>query len=50
VRAIVRTAAKDDYKFSALVQGIVASEPMQFRMKQPGDEPQQARANPSIAR
>jgi hypothetical protein len=45
VRAIVRTAAKDDYRFSALVQGIVASEPMQFRMKRPGDEPQQARAN-----
>jgi hypothetical protein len=50
VRAIVRTAAKDNYKFSALVQGIVASEPMRFRMKQPGDEPQQARANESIAR
>jgi hypothetical protein len=45
VRAIVRTAAKDDYKFSALVHGIVASEPMQFRMKRSGDEPQQARAN-----
>jgi hypothetical protein len=45
VRAIVRTAAKDDYRFSALVQGIVASEPMQFRMKRPDDEPQQARAN-----
>ena len=45
VRSIVRTAAKDDYRFSALVQGIVASEPMQFRMKLPGDEPQQARAD-----
>ena len=45
VREIVRTAAKDDYRFSALVQGIVASEPMQFRMKLPGDEPQQARAD-----
>ena len=43
VREIVRTAANDDYKFSALVQGIVASEPMQFRMKLSGDEPQQAR-------
>jgi hypothetical protein len=45
VRSIVRRAAKDDYRFSALVQGIVASEPMQFRMKLSGDEPQQARAN-----
>jgi hypothetical protein len=45
VRAIVRTAAKDDYKFSAVVQGIVASEPMQSRMKRSSDEPQQARAN-----
>ena len=45
VREIVRTAAKDDYRFSALVQGIVASEPMQFRMKLPGDELQQARAD-----
>ncbi len=45
VREIVRTAAKDDYRFSALVKGIVASEPMQFRMKLSGDEPQQARAN-----
>ena len=39
VREIVRTAAQDDYRFSALVQGIVASEPMQFRMKLSGDEP-----------
>jgi hypothetical protein len=45
VREIVRAAAKSDYRFSALVQGIVASEPMQFRMKQAGDEPRQARAN-----
>jgi hypothetical protein len=45
VREIVRTAAKDDYRFSALVRGIVASEPMQFRMKLPGDEPQQARVD-----
>jgi hypothetical protein len=45
VREIVRTAEKDDYRFSALVQGIVASTPMQFRMKLPGHEPQQARAN-----
>jgi hypothetical protein len=45
VREIVRTAAKDDYRFSALVQGIVASEPMQFRMKLSGDEPPLARAH-----
>ena len=45
VREIVRTAVKNDYRFSALVQAIVASEPMQFRMKLPGDEPQQARAD-----
>jgi len=45
VRSIVRTAAKDDYRFSALVQGIFASEPMQFRMKLPGVKPQQARAD-----
>jgi hypothetical protein len=43
VREIVRKAAKDDYRFSALVQGIVESEPMQFRMKLSGDEPLQAR-------
>jgi hypothetical protein len=45
VRKIVRTAAKDDYRFSALVRGIVASDPMQFRMKLSGDEPQHARAD-----
>jgi len=43
VREIVRKAAKDDYRFSALVQGIVESEPMQFRVKLSGDEPLQAR-------
>jgi hypothetical protein len=45
VREVVRAAAKDDYRFSAIVTGIVASEPMQFRMKLGGDEPQQARAD-----
>jgi hypothetical protein len=45
VRSIVRTAAKDDYRFSALVQGIVASEPMQFRMKLSGEQMQQARVD-----
>jgi hypothetical protein len=45
VRSIVQTAAKDDYRFSALVQGIVASEPMQFRMKLSGEQMQQARVD-----
>jgi hypothetical protein len=31
-RSIVRTAAKEDYKFSALVLGIVTSEPFQMRV------------------
>jgi hypothetical protein len=42
IREVVRKAAKDDYRFSALVQGIVASQPMQFRMKLSGDELQRA--------
>jgi hypothetical protein len=45
VRAIVRNAAKSDYRFSALVQGIAASEPMQFRTKGTDDESTQARAH-----
>ena len=45
VRSIVRTAAKDDYRFSALVQGIAASEPMQFRMKLASEQMQQARVD-----
>lgn len=45
VRAIVRAAAKDDYRFSAVVQGIVASAPMQFRVKRSDDEFQQARSD-----
>src|SRR5688572_28562505 len=32
VRAIVRDAGKQNYRFSALVQGIVASEPFVMRM------------------
>jgi hypothetical protein len=31
-RAVVRAAADDDYRFSALVLGIVASEPFQMRI------------------
>jgi len=36
VRAVVRAAAKDDYKFSALVLGIVRSVPFQMK-QQPAD-------------
>jgi Protein of unknown function (DUF1592)/Protein of unknown function (DUF1588)/Protein of unknown function (DUF1585)/Protein of unknown function (DUF1587)/Protein of unknown function (DUF1595) len=34
VRAIARDAAQDDNRFSALIQGIVKSDPFQMRMKQ----------------
>ena len=33
VRAIVRDAARDDYRFSSIVLGIVNSTPFQMRMK-----------------
>jgi hypothetical protein len=33
VRAIARGAAKDDYRFSSVILGIVASEPFQMRRK-----------------
>ena len=36
VRAIVRDAARDDYRFSSLVLGIVSSVPFQMRIKGPG--------------
>jgi Protein of unknown function (DUF1592)/Protein of unknown function (DUF1588)/Protein of unknown function (DUF1585)/Protein of unknown function (DUF1595) len=44
VRAIAREAAKNDNRFSALIQGIVKSDPFQMRMKQsestsPGGQP-----------
>lgn len=45
VREIVRRAATDDYRFSALVLGVMTSVPMQLKIKVPSDEPQQARAN-----
>jgi hypothetical protein len=35
VRAIVRASALNDYRFSSIVTGIVASAPMQMRMKAP---------------
>jgi hypothetical protein len=34
VRAIVRSARQDDYRFSSLVLGVVRSEPFQMRMKE----------------
>jgi hypothetical protein len=43
VRTVVRGAARENYRFSALVAGIAASAPMQLRVKKP--EPAQARAN-----
>jgi hypothetical protein len=44
VREIVRRAARDDYRFSALVQGVAASVPMQMRVKLPEPTPGQAQA------
>jgi hypothetical protein len=35
VRAIVRAAERDEYRFSALVQGVVGSAPFRMRMVQP---------------
>jgi hypothetical protein len=35
IRAIVRSAEKDDYRFSSLVYGIVTSVPFQMRAKSP---------------
>jgi len=39
VRAIVRRAAPDDYRFSSLVLGIVESAPFKTRMKASGPRP-----------
>ena len=39
VRAIVRDAEKDQYRFSAIVLGVVRSVPFQKRLKAPGSEP-----------
>ena len=44
VREIVRAAASDDYRFSALVLGIATSVPFQMKVKEPAPLPQQARA------
>ena len=44
VRAIVRDAAAEDYRFSALVLGIAKTVPFQMKMKEPAPAPQQASA------
>ena len=44
VRAIVRGAAGDDYRLSALVLGVAQSVPMQMRSSRPGESAVQARA------
>ena len=46
VRGIVRDAARDQYRFSAIVLGVVRSVPFQKRLKAPGSEPQVAAASP----
>ena len=35
VRGIVHRAARDDYRFSALIMGVVESAPFRMRMVQP---------------
>jgi hypothetical protein len=39
VRQIVRQAARDDYRMSALVLGVARSVPLQMRRKPVGGEP-----------
>jgi mono/diheme cytochrome c family protein len=46
VRAIVRDAEKDQYRFSAIVLDVVRSVPFQKRLKAPGSEPLVATLNP----
>ncbi|HLK48556.1 MAG TPA: DUF1592 domain-containing protein [Bryobacteraceae bacterium] len=41
VRKIVRNAAADNYRFSSLVMGIVASDPFQFKKVTDGEKPPQ---------
>jgi hypothetical protein len=43
VRDVVRRAARDDYRFSALVLGVAASVPMQMRSYVPAGDETQAR-------
>jgi hypothetical protein len=43
VRAVVRTAANDDYRFEALVQGIVSAQAFQMKqLSQPPPDTKQA--------
>ena len=37
VRSIVHRAAKNDYRFSSLVLGVIESAPFQMKMKKPAD-------------
>ena len=39
VRSITRGAAKNDYRFSSLVMGIVTSPPFQMRVKKAEEQP-----------
>ena len=50
VRAIVRGAARDDYRFSALVEGIAGSVPFQMRRKPDGARPVQQASSDRQAR
>jgi hypothetical protein len=45
VREIVRRAARDDYRLSALVLGVAQSVPMQMRVKTPADDTQARATN-----
>ena len=39
VRAIVREAAADDYRFTSLIMGVVRSDPFQTNMKVGDEQP-----------
>jgi hypothetical protein len=45
VREIVRRAARDDYRLSALVLAVAESVPMQMRSQVPAESATQARAS-----
>jgi mono/diheme cytochrome c family protein len=48
IRSAVRSAQKDDYRFSTLVTAIVSSQPFQMRLSQPpGDGPQHTAGKPA---
>jgi hypothetical protein len=50
VRAIVRDAARQDYRFSAIVLGIVNSVPFQMRMRAPAPPETAAAERPAAGR